>query len=49
MTTPAKPRKKKRKKPTLAQKLAFYSPIKSESSAPRVIPRSFRMGIAVNV
>jgi hypothetical protein len=45
--TPTKPRKKPRKL-TVAQELAFRMPIKQPSSADRIIPPRARMGVKVN-
>lgn len=42
-------KRKKKKTLTLAQKLAFCRPISTKSSAPRVIPSQYRMGVVVNV
>lgn len=42
--------KTRKKKPlTLAQKLAFTGPIETKSSAARVIPATYRMGVQFNV
>lgn len=47
--TPAAPKpKRKKRKLTLAQRLAFQGPIGRKSSADTVIPPANRMGVKVN-